>query len=129
MNVVLCFFGLFATTFIIYLCILYGLYIPSKTRYIPSTCKYLNATHSSAFLQCKKVVFNKRLSGECFYDIVSKNISSFHPDWNPLLIITGTITSIFFILFILSFFWFQKKPVGVQDNPVGVQQETSGETS
>ena len=95
----------FILSLVSYFTVLYGLYIPSKSRYIPTVCKAINNTHSSALLQCKHVVFDKQMNGECFYDTLDKDMTMFSTDWFPLLVIIGTIASTIFVIIVLSIIW------------------------
>lgn len=105
MGYVLYFLIFFILSLIAYFATLYGLYIPSKSRYIPTQCKAVNNTHSSALLQCRQVVFAKQMNGECFYDAFNKDMIMFAPEWYPLLLIVGVISIVCFVILILGVYW------------------------
>ncbi len=99
------FAALFLLSTSAYLAVLFGLYIPSKNRYIKSFCSVIGDNTSTAILQCKKVMFNKLIEGECFYDAFNKDMVPYISEWRPLLIITGIIFLCSFLMFIVSIFF------------------------
>lgn len=84
----------------IYFGVFYGLYTPTIDRYIPLTCVPINETFSKSVINCQKIVFNKALEGECFYDKNDNDVVVVPIDWINMVIIVGTITSICMLFFI-----------------------------
>ncbi len=99
------FAALFLLSTGVYLAVLVGLYIPSKNRYIKSFCSIIGDNTSTAILQCKKVIFNKLIQGECFYDIFNKDMVPYISEWGPLLTIAGIIFLCSFLMLLASIFF------------------------
>lgn len=100
MKYLLFFIGIAVIFNSIYLGFLYGIYKPTKNRFISLECNQFNNTHSVAQLQCRKILFNKVLNGECVFDKQNNIILKSGTDFSIFLIFLGSLAALSIAIFI-----------------------------